>query len=60
MDYLVFKYREKSDEIVDLATTGDPDTAVSLLRRWSQRDPDEGVILVLERKPVVHCAPRGQ
>lgn len=58
MEYIVIKYRRNLDDIVDLAATGNPDTAVSLTRQWMQRAPDEGLVVVLDQQPLVHCAPR--
>jgi len=58
VEYVVIKYREKPEDIVDLAATANPDRAVSLTREWAQRAPDEGLVVVLERQPIVHCAPR--
>jgi hypothetical protein len=58
MEYVVIKYRDKPEAVVDLAATRDPDAAVSLTRRWLRRAPDEGLVVVLETQPIVHCAPR--
>lgn len=58
MEYLVIKYRGEAVDIVDIAATHSPDVAVSLTREWAQRAADEGLIVVLERQPIVHCTPR--
>jgi hypothetical protein len=60
MEYVLLRYRGKPDQIVDLAATSRPNEAVDLVRTWSRRDPDEGVILAIRDRPVVHCAPRGR
>jgi hypothetical protein len=58
MEYVVIKYRREPSEVVSIAATQSPDVAVSLTRTWAQRAPDEGVVVVLEKQPIVHCAPR--
>ena len=58
MEYVVIKYRGRPVDIVDIAPTGNPDAAVSLRRTWAQRAPDEGIVVVLEKQPIVHCPPR--
>jgi hypothetical protein len=60
MEYVLVRYRERLDQVIDVAATNQPDEAVELVRTWSQRSPDEGVILAIRDRPVVHCAPRSR
>jgi hypothetical protein len=59
MEYVLLRYRERPDQVVGVASTCRPDEAVELVRSWSHRAPDEGLILAIRDRPVVHCAPRG-
>ena len=60
MEYVLLRYRDRPDCIVDVAATGKPDEAIRLVRRWSRRPPEEGLILAIGARPVVHCAPHGR
>ena len=58
MEYVLLRYRRNPADVVGLAATADPSQAVDLVRRWSHRAPDEGLILAVADRPIVHCAPR--
>ena len=60
MQYVVLRYRERPDEVVDVTCTSDPGEAVDLARRWSRYAPEEGLIVAVDGRPFVHCAPRGR
>ena len=60
MEYVLLRYRERPDQVIDLASTRRPQEAVELVRTWSSRAPDEGLILAIRDRPVVHCVPRGR
>lgn len=58
MEYVLLRYKQRPDAVVGLASTSNPGEAVQLVRRWAERAPDEGVIVAIEQRPIVHCAPR--
>ena len=58
MEYVLLRYRRNPSDVVSLASTADPSEAVDLVRRWSRRAADEGLIVSLADRPIVHCAPR--
>ena len=60
MEYVLLRYRERPDHVVDIAATSQPDEAISFVRRWSHRPQDEGLIVAIRDRPVVHCAPRAR
>jgi hypothetical protein len=60
MEYVLLRYRDRPDQVIDLASTSRPYEAVTLVRDWARRAPDEGVILAIRDRPVVHCAPRSE
>ena len=57
MEYVLLRYRARPDQVIDLASTSRPHEAVELVRTWSRRAPNEGLILAIRDRPVVHCAP---
>jgi len=60
MEYVLLRYRDRPDCVVNVAATSKPYEAVRLVRRWSHRPADEGLIVAIGARPVVHCAPHGR
>ena len=60
MEYVLLRYRHRPEQVIHLASTSRPHEAVELVRSWSRRPPDEGLILAIRDRPVVHCAPRSR
>ena len=60
MEYVLLRYRDRPDCVVDVVATSRPDEAVRLVRRWSRRSPDEGLIVAIGARPIVHCTPHGR
>jgi hypothetical protein len=58
MEYVLLRYRGRPDQVTGLTSTSRPKEVVEFVRTWSRRDPDEGVIVAIRDRPVVHCAPR--
>ena len=58
MDYVVLRYRQQPEMIVEVAATTDAAEAVDLAQRWRRSGRDEGLIVAVHGHPIVHCAPR--
>ena len=58
MLYIFKRYRGDPDTVVDVVATGDPTEAVALVRRWSQHDAQEGLLLAVGDAVVLHCPPK--
>jgi len=59
MEYTLIRYHDTPDNVFVVTTTHDPAWAVALLRRWHRAAPEDGVVVRLGGRELVHCAPRG-
>jgi hypothetical protein len=57
MEYVLLHYRGEPSDVVETTTTHDAAEAVEIARRWS-RSTEDGVIVVVDNRPIVHCRPR--
>lgn len=58
MEYVLLKYRKQLDHVIELASTDNPAEAVDLVRRWSHGAPEDGLIVTVGTRAIIHCAPR--
>ena len=58
MEYTLIRYHDTPDNVFVVASTHDPAEAVAFLRYWHRAAPEDGVVVRLGDREVVHCAPR--
>ena len=59
MDYVLIRYHHSPSNVLTMSSTRDPLEAVAFVRYWHRNAPDDGVVVRLGGREVVHCAPRG-
>jgi hypothetical protein len=58
MEYTLIRYHHTPDHVLVVTSTHDAAQAVALLRHWHRAAPEDGVVVRLGDREVVHCTPR--
>jgi hypothetical protein len=61
VEYVLYRYAGAPDRPLDVRATADPATVRALTRAWRERRArvgDEGFIVAVDERAVVHCPPR--
>ena len=58
MNYVLSRYTRQPAAVVAQTATRDPRTAAALAQRWAHAGPDEGLIVAVDDRTVIHCPPR--
>ena len=57
MEYVLYRYTEQPTAVAAVAATADPRQAAVLARAWARTAPEEGLIVAIDERPVIHHTP---
>ena len=58
MEYVLYRYKEQPTTVAAVAATADPLQTAVLARDWVRTAPEEGLIVTIDERAVIHHPPR--
>ena len=57
MEYVLYRYTAQPTTVAAVAATADPRQAAALMRDWTRVAPEEGLVVAIDERPVIHHTP---
>ena len=58
MEYVLYRYKEQPTTVAAVAATADPLQAAVLAQDWVRSAPEEGLIVTIDQRAVIHHRPQ--